>query len=138
MTKDATLAAQFKAAMLEFNKAPTNDAFTAALRTSPAFAGLCTIAGLVSFNYAVPLANAGANIGALRACVGSAPFCPFGVCVFHFTSLHFTYPTLNTTRAVGDTTGNAITPAVAVLDEAGMVRRRNAATALFSLSPVPY
>ena len=64
VTKDPQLAAQFKAAMLEFNKAPTNDAFTAHLRASPAFETLCTIAGLVSFNYAVPLANAAANLGA--------------------------------------------------------------------------
>jgi hypothetical protein len=64
VTKDPTLAAQFKAAMLEFNKAPTNEAFTAALRTAPAFAGLCTMAGLVSFDFAVPLADAAANLGA--------------------------------------------------------------------------
>lgn len=64
MTKDPTLAAQFKAAMLDFNKAPTNDALAAALKTAPAFASLCAIAGLVSFDYKVPLANAGASIGA--------------------------------------------------------------------------
>lgn len=64
-TKDPVLASQFKAAMLEFNKQATNDAFTAALKTEPTFASLCTIAGLVSFDFSVPLANAAANIGAL-------------------------------------------------------------------------
>lgn len=100
VTKDPALAAQFKAAMLEFNKPPANGDFTAALRAAPAFASLCTIAGLVSFNYGVPLANAGANIGAWMLCVW------MGVCVdvydgtySHFSSMpSLTYLPTRTTQ----------------------------------------
>jgi hypothetical protein len=102
VTQDEEDITKFREALVKFNQKETNDLFVGELtQASEAYAGLCGIAAVVSFDYTLPLspdADVGGGMGGARN-----------------TNTH----TNTQTPLLRDTSAQAIVPALRLLDAQG-------------------